>query len=222
MKKCFAFFATCAALLLMATAAAFAAQPAGDGWPPAAVVKEHGLDGMPQPLEAKEIWWRGVEKDEGRIGIAHILIGFHGTDATNRAIQDWFKGNGWKADDNRYTKGASLAVYLFSDGVAQIMGGIRKGVWPADSAWNVFGLSGLALPAGALVIQTASQTDSLETTLVGNKAVYDNLVNQLTTHMGKGKDLEGDGILTFWNEKTGIIALLGAEGEEISLIVEKR
>ena len=228
MRKHLVVVAMCAALLFTAMGAAFAAQPKGDGWPPAATLKEFGLEGMPLPAGAKEIWWRGASKDEGRLGIDHILIGFHGIDATDKAIKSWLEDKGWTLKNasggKYYTKNAAAAFFLFNDGVGQIMAGVRKGVWPEASAWKNLGLNGIALPAGALVIESTIEKSALEVTVTGGKAAFNNLADQLASQMGKGKDLEGDGILTFWVEKTSTVAYLGMkEGEEeIGLAVEKR
>ena len=116
------------------------AQTRGNGWPPANILREFGIEGMPQPTGANEVYWRGdwAEVSEGARAVTRgnpaLLIGLNGTNATGTAIQNWFDRNGWtlisrenwvyNAGDYQYTKGNSIAYFDFSGGTGQIVAGI--------------------------------------------------------------------------------------------------
>jgi hypothetical protein len=191
---------------------------------------------MPQPAGAKNIWWRVMQDGYGGSGffdMSVLYIGLEGTAATEQAVKNWFGSNGWTSYSDgsrsmpRYTKTNARAGHDFanvaSSGSNMIIAGvIQAGAWPGNTAWGCFGLSGLTMSPAAVMGKVSDGSSGLEVTMYGGKAVYDNLLNQLTAKMGKGQDLEGDGYLTFWDAKTSVVAYLGYEGEEVWLTAEKR
>ena len=107
------------------------AQNRGDGWPPANILQEFGIPGMPLPTGASEISWRrDWEQMEGPAwnmtgGKPAMRIGITGTNATGTAIKNWFESNGWKLLNNDfrangfYIKGNSGAYYMYNDSEGQ-------------------------------------------------------------------------------------------------------
>ena len=117
--------------LLVVGLAVVEAQDRGDGWPPANILREYGIEGIPQPTGANNVWWRRAAANEGALGVTNLLIGLRGTTATGTAIKNWFDQNGWtQTSTNRnggaYSKNNSVAYYDFSDGTGQIVAGIRE------------------------------------------------------------------------------------------------
>jgi len=110
------------------------AQTRGDGWPPANILQEYGLTGMPRPVGANEPYWRtdAQEADLGVFDVKELLIGFYGTNETNNAIVNWFISNGWKQlDDERYfIKGEFAVFYRFQMGTTG-----RINVGKAEKDW---------------------------------------------------------------------------------------
>ena len=96
------------------------AQTRGDGWPPANVLQEYSLSGMPQPIGSNEPYWRtdATEAGLGVFDVQELLIGFNGTNETNNAIINWFISNGWKQfEDERYfSKDNYVVFYRFQMG----------------------------------------------------------------------------------------------------------
>ena len=124
-------------LLLSATTVAFGqTNYSTAGWPPANILRQFGIEGMPQPTGAREAYWRGdwAEVQETvrsfTRGNPALLIGFSGTNATGTAIKNWFERNGWSQTDTRrngayYRKGNSVAFYDYaSDNTGQIVAGV--------------------------------------------------------------------------------------------------
>ena len=145
------------------------AQERGDAWPPANILGQFGIEGMPQPAGVSEVYWRGdwAEVSEGARAVTRgnpaLLIGLRGSNATGNAIKDWFDRNGWtlisredrvyNAGDYQYTKGSSIAYFDFSDGTGQIVAGVIPevgknrvlyGTWvnPANGQTLIFSMDG--------------------------------------------------------------------------------
>ena len=127
------------ALLLFATATVYGqTNYSTDGWPPANILQQYGITGMPQPTGATEAYWRGDWADVNEAassmtrGNPAILIGFRGTSATGTAIRNWFDSNGWSQTGRRtngaiYSKGNSVAYYDYnSDNTGQIVAGVVR------------------------------------------------------------------------------------------------
>jgi hypothetical protein len=125
-------FLTAIIVLVIGTMAAVAvAGQTTSGWPPANILKEYGIEGMPQPTGANSVWWRRAAANEGLLGVPNLLIGFKGTNAAGTAIKNWFDRSGWnQTSSNRnggaYRKANSQAYYDFSDGTGQIVAGIKE------------------------------------------------------------------------------------------------
>ncbi len=127
-----------AALLLLIMSANLMAQNRGDGWPSANILKQFGVEGMPQPAGASEVFWRGdweqVSNPASNMtrGNPALLIQFRGTGATGTVIKNWFERNGWEAADNyfradgAYRNGNAGAYYNYntSEGTGQIVAGV--------------------------------------------------------------------------------------------------
>ena len=207
---------------------ALAATPTkGDGWPPAGVLAEFGLEGMPLPTGASEVWWRNAQPDEARslpgAGILHLLIGLQGTDATGGSLKGWFEDNGWvlMRTENTvfsYNKGAAVAVFDFSGGTGQIKAGVYKGTWPDNAVWERFGLGGLTMPSGVAITEISDSGNEVNIfTIGGNNTAYAHLRDQFVAKMGQPGESEGqDGDTirqdAFWNPKTNVAVYLGREG----------
>jgi hypothetical protein len=216
------------ALLLMA-GSALAAQDRGKGWPDADILKQYGLEGMPQPVGTSAVDWLVMKDGYGGSGFfnfAVLYIRVAATSATEGAVKKWFGEHGWKvyADGSRsmprYTKGPARAGHDFENAEGVIIAGMKQSAWPADAAWKRFGLGGLTLPPGIYVLEADDNNTNMNIRLTGGQAAYDHLVNQLGAKMGQGQDFEGD--LAFWNEKTGIVVYIGLDDDEVSLTVEKQ
>jgi len=199
----------------------------GDAWPPANILKEFGLEGMPQPAGTKDIWWRDAEPEEARNlpggPIPHILVGLKGTDATGNSLKSWFEANGWSliSSNNNvfsYNKGGSVAVFDFSDATGQLKAGVHTGTWPNNAVWERFELGGLVVPSGVAVAEVSdSQNEVNVFTLGGDNAAYLDLRNQFIAKMGQPMESEGKDSDTtrqdaFWNAKTNVAVYLGREG----------
>ena len=127
-------------LLIAIMTSNLSAQDRGDTWPPANILRQFGIEGMPQPAGTSEVYWRGdwAEVSEGARAVTRgnpaLLIGLRGTNATGNAIKDWFDRNGWalisredrvyNAGDYQYIKGSFIAYFDFSDGTGQIVAGV--------------------------------------------------------------------------------------------------
>ena len=145
------------------------AQTRGDNWPPANILRQFGIEGMPQPTGANEVYWRGdwAEVSEGARSVTRgnpaLLIGLRGTNATGNAIKEWFDRNGWSlisrenwaynAGDYQYIKGSSIAYFDFSNGTGQIVAGVIPevgrnsvlyGTWvnPSNGQTLIFSIDG--------------------------------------------------------------------------------
>jgi hypothetical protein len=106
------------------------------GWPPANILKQFGIEGIPQPTGAREATWRGDWAEIHELaraltrGNPALLISFRGTNATGTAIKNWFERNGWNQTDSRkngagYRKGNSVAYYDYtSENTGQIVAGV--------------------------------------------------------------------------------------------------
>ena len=216
---------------------ALAGQPTrGEGWPPAHILKEFGLEGMPQPAGADNVWWRNAESEEARGlpggDIPHILIGLHGTEATGGSLKSWFEGNGWilmgsRNNAHSFNKGAAVVSFDFSDGVGQVKAGVHKGTWPGNAVWERFGLSSLTMPPGVAISDVQDSGNEVNIfTIGGNNADYVNLRNQFIAKMGQpteseGKDGDDERRDAFWNPKTSVAVYLGREGVEIDFSMMK-
>ena len=119
------------------------------GWPPANILKEFGIEGMPVPAGATDITWRGDWEQMSSParnmtdGNPALRIGFRGTNATGNAIKAWFEGNGWKEIEYYsfgatavYIKGDSCAYYTYS---AENTGQIIAGIMGEDFKWELEG-----------------------------------------------------------------------------------
>ena len=209
----------------------------GDAWPSASVLKEFGIEGMPQPTGVNDIWWRNAEPEEARNlpggAIPHILVGLKGSDATGGSLKSWFERNGWTLIHSKnaafsYNKGGAVAVFDFSDGTGQLMAGVHNGAWPSNAVWERFGLGGLAVPPGVAVAEVSDSDGEVNVfTLGGDNAAYLNLRNQFIAKMGQPTESEGkDGDATrqdaFWNAKTNVAVYLGREGAFLDFSVMQK
>ena len=106
------------------------------GWPPANILRQFGIEGMPQPAGANDVSWRGDWEQISDVassmyrGNPALRIGFRGTNATGAAIKTWFERNGWKFIEERrgvnfYEKGNATVYYEYtSDNTGQIIAGV--------------------------------------------------------------------------------------------------
>ena len=61
------------------------------GWPPANILREYGIEGMPQPTGATNVRWRRAEANEGSYmlnNVRSLYIPFSGTNATLTALRE--------------------------------------------------------------------------------------------------------------------------------------
>ena len=120
------------------------------GWPPANILREYGIEGMPQPTGATNVRWRRAEANEGSYmlnNVRSLYIPFSGTNATLTALRNWFDRNGWTLEDSangvyQYTKGNAGAYFDCSGGTGQIQAGIISPQTPTPQSGNARALIG--------------------------------------------------------------------------------
>jgi len=133
--------------LFMVVLAVVQAQDRGDGWPPANILRQFGIEGMPLPagVDSGEIFWRS-DLDPSMAGymlgdLPHLYINLVGDDAIGApAIKTWFERNGWRLVGDRndvfkYVKGKAAAYFDFEYGTGQIVAGFMEEDF-TDEYWD--------------------------------------------------------------------------------------
>ena len=96
------------------------------GWPPAAILAEHGISGMPRPVGATEISWY----EEAFTSYTGIVIRFVPGSGTGESIQNWFINQDWI--DLYYSNTVAHGIFLkfeykFTYDIRGITGSISGG-----------------------------------------------------------------------------------------------
>ncbi|MCL1836062.1 MAG: hypothetical protein FWG46_00785 [Treponema sp.] len=127
-----------------------------EGWPEGHILEQFGVQGMDEPPDTANVTFI---TDKGENGEDFLNIRFYGTEATEKAITDYFDRENWfleVPERNEYSRGSSYAVFDTADKpyyeiyVSWNPEGDPN--WPSPDVLEAFGIRGLFAPPASTFI----------------------------------------------------------------------
>ena len=130
------FFATTFIALLIGTmvTVTVVAQNRGNGWPPANILQEYGIVGMPQPSGTTYLFWHTEDSGFTYVEFQNnrLVIDLEGPNTLLQVLRNWFESNSWNLleiiDDDIYVynKNKAFVYFDFTQGTGMITAGISN------------------------------------------------------------------------------------------------